>query len=762
MVYVRRLGITALWLLASCTSGGEAGPDAGTPAGDAGILDVASRDAAEADAGSASDAGVAADGALDAGRPDTAEADATTEADATAADADAAADAGPPPPWDVAYCQTHDCTFIRQGAPGADDRRCNGRSPDDLGTFDLEGLRNCPFASLQGARFRERIGSNNPNGVHGRTFFVGAGTYPMWPSPLQLLGNGQSADEALVLTNFRGEKVELSGGSCPATCVVDTVTGTVALTPCCAIRCRSCDADPRCQPTSDGCGIPWDKAPRVLSIGGQWVRVEGFELDGCFSDNIVVVARDQGTLQSLIPNDHLYVANNIIHGCDVNENIKGHGEGPGPLQGGPAWGPVEIVGNELLEMASQAVDATGVHNWSVEDNTLHHAKTGSFMGTDYDGGGIGFKNGGSQSRVRNNWSEQGGGGFGLGGVSGSCINDTEPPHGYGCFQRYEMTDLVVENNTVKDTSKDAFGIYQCDNCRVLGNYVDGVRRGSHAWLRDDCPGPRCPAHNPNLLPTRDLRLERNELRGGVFGPDGPYFFAYARDTHPSGPVGEGMVSGHNTFCAAAGQAAPADPAASLLLFGHIEPTMLYPFSTFAAQLGDTASAVYNAQGAAAAACAPPSRVELALAMDASTLSFVAPADATRCALAFDDQEMAVGCTGTSVAVPRDAREPGRHYVSLRVDRASGGASAGASYQIGAPGIGASCAIAVSGGQLRWQGGGDRCAVVGDGGVAVQASGACSGQLALPAELLAPGRHRARLAILDSAFGQTACSVVFTR
>lgn len=739
--------------------------DAGAPGADAGASDASPSDSAGADLG-LPDLGPADLGLTDLGLADAGQADATEAADATADDASPAdattPDAGPPPPWDLAYCQAHDCTFIRQGAPGADDRRCNGRSPDDLGTFDLEGLRNCPFASLQGQRFRERAGANNPNGVHGRTFFVGAGTYVMWPNPLQLLGDGQNADEALVLTNFRGEKAKLSGGSCPASCVVETETGTATLTPCCAIRCRSCSDDPRCMPTSDGCGIPWDKTARVLSVGGQWVRVEGFELDGCFSDNIVVVARDRGTLQSLIPNDHLFIANNIIHGCDVNENIKGHGEGPGPLQGGPVWGPVEIVGNELLEMASQGVDATGVHNWSVEDNTLHHAKTGSFMGTDYDGGGIGFKNGGSQSRVRNNWSEQNGGSFGLGGVSGSCINDTAAPHGYGCFQRYEMTDLVVENNTVKDTSKDAFGIYQCDNCRVLGNFVDGIQRGAHAWLRDDCPGPRCPAHNPNLLPTRDLRMERNDLRGGVFGPDGPFFFAYGRDIHPSGPVAEGMVSAHNTFCAADGQPEPADPATSLLLFGHIEPTMLYPYSTFGAQIGDVGSAVYNDQRAAAAACPAPSRAELSLSMDTSALSFLAPADATRCALAFDDQEMAVSCSAASIALPRDAREPGRHYVSLRVDRPSGGASAGASYQIGAPGLGASCVIAVSGGQLSWQGGGSSCAIVGDGSVAVASGGACAGQIALPPALLAPGRHRARLSVLDSAQGQTACSVVFTR
>jgi hypothetical protein len=149
-------------------------------------------------------------------------------------------------------------------------------------------------------------------------------------------------------------------------------------------------------------------------------------------------------------------------------------------------------------------------------------------------------------------------------------------------------------------------------------------------------------------------------------------------------------------------------------------------------------------------------------MDTSALSFLAPADATRCALAFDDQEMAVSCSAASIALPRDAREPGRHYVSLRVDRPSGGASAGASYQIGAPGLGAGCVIAVSGGQLSWQGGGNSCAIVGDASVAVASGGACAGQIALPPALLAPGRHRARLSVLDSALGQTACSVVFTR
>ncbi|MFO0727545.1 MAG: hypothetical protein U1E65_27455 [Myxococcota bacterium] len=751
---MRFLVILTLGSLFACAQGGGAAVD-GASSVDAGLApEVGARDATGiADATIAADAG--ADAAADAGADATIAADAMGEGDAMP-DVDAAAgDAGPKEPWDVAYCRAHACTFIRQNEPGADDQACNGSSPSDLGTVDAMGLRDCPWRSLQGRRLHALL---HPSGgpAHGRTIFIGEGRYPVWPSPLELFGDGTNADEALVLTSFRGEQPELTGGSCPAACTLETETGTVSRSPCCAIRCPSCDADPRCVPIGDGCGIPWDKTPTILTVAGQWVRVEGLRLDGCFSDALVVAARDRGTLQSLIPNDHLYVVNNEIHGCDVNENIKAYREGPGPSAGGPVWGPVEIVGNDLSEMASQGVDATGVHHWFVEDNYLHDAKTGSFMGTGYDGGGIGFKNGGTQARVRNNWSASRGGGFGLGGTSASCARDTSAPAGYGCFQRYEMSDLRVENNTVLNTSADALRVYSCGDCQLRGNVIDGLESGSHLRIQDDCPGPNCPPHNPGLLASRNLYVANNAFRGGNFRPEGPYFLIYSALAHPNGPSAEGMRSVSNQFCAAPGVSPAADPAGALLLFGHVDPAALFPLADYAAQIGDTGSEVFNPPGAPSQACPALAAINLVRATD--HLSWSAPPAATRCTLSVDEVERQVPCAGTATL----SASPGRHYASLEAEGGGGGMSSATSWVIGAAGQGASCAIALDGDQIRFRSDGDRCQLRYDGPGIIDAGGACQGNLQAPPALLGPGRHRLVLSVRDSRLGQTACSAVLNR
>ncbi|MCA9669787.1 MAG: hypothetical protein KC503_29535, partial [Myxococcales bacterium] len=435
-------------------------------------------------------------------------ADARGDADGGASDTRSDQADGPSGPhWSEAHCKTRTCYFVMKSVAGADDAACNGRHPADLGSTDADGKRDCPFASLDAVR-----GILNPAsgaGARGVTVFVGAGTYALYPSGLAIRGDGTSADEAVIVTAYDGQK-PIIDGTCPATCTVQTPSGPVTRDPCCQRACPSCSTDARCKPVQGSatqCAVPIDHVEQLVTISGSWVRVEGLDLRGCWEDNIRVAWRDTGGAQpTIIPNEHIYIANNRIEGCEVNENIKGLRNGPGPAHGGPAWGPVHVVGNELYAMASQAVDATGVHNWTVEDNYAHDAKTGQAPFTDYDGGGIGFKNGSSDVRVRNNWSERSDG-YGGGGSSGSCIGDTTPPADWGCFQKYEMIDALFENNVALDASlRAALNVFHCDGCRFYGNYVVGGGEVPALLLIGDvCPGPRCEAHNPGLLPTRDLR-----------------------------------------------------------------------------------------------------------------------------------------------------------------------------------------------------------------------------------------------------------------
>jgi hypothetical protein len=707
------------------------------------------------DSGPATDGGPSADrGPTDGGTPNTGPVDVGMEDGGS----DLGLDAGPG--WEDEHCRNRTCIWIRQGEPGASDVICNGRAPVDRGTTDQDGRRNCPLASFQSAYLQALMAPNTgPN--RSKTFFVGGGTYRTYPFGISLVGDGQNADEGLRLSNLRGEKVVLSGQNCPASCEYQGPNGPVTVTPCCAIKCDSCSSDPRCVDLGDDCGVPWDTAYRPVTIAGRWTRIEGMEIEGCISDAVTVATVATLDGQSLVPNDHLYLSNNRIHGCQINENIKGLRQGPGPTQGGPYWGPTEIIGNELLEMGSQAIDATGVQNWRVEENHLHSPKpVDACLGTPCDGGGIGFKNGGALARVRNNWLRANNG-ITMGGVAGSCLEDTSPPNGFGCFQRYEHQDGRVENNVIADAPRHGLMAYQCDDCGYLGNYLSNFR-GAGFFLQDDCPGPRCPSHNPGLLPSRDLVLAHNHFGAGALSTEGPYFLAYFRDVFPSGPAANGMNALANTFCAPQGLLETATPELDVARFAHAEPQGLYNLPDYAAQVGDQGSRVYNDGAAQLAACPAPPRCTLSVTADAGIVRWEGAADGVQCTLAIDEVESTVPCQGERATTPGE-RGPGRHYLSLRAELGPGqpaGASCGLSYQLGAPFSGSRCTLGLVGDTLQYDADGLRCLIVADDGQDLGVRG-CRGTLTLPPGLRSGARHHLRFQVLEAPDGQTTCGLMFT-
>lgn len=668
-----------------------------------------------------------------------------------------AADGPAGPHWSEAHCQGRRCTFVMQGAAGADDVLCNGRAATDLGTTDKDGKRDCPFASF--APTRELF--DPPSGpVRGLSVLVGAGTYDVSPFGLQVRGDGANAAEAVVLAAY-GDGMPIIDGTCPKTCTVQTPKGPVLRDPCCQRPCPTCTANPACVPVQGGetaCAVPIERTEQLLTIAGQWVRIEGLDLRGCFEDNIRV-AYGQTATQVAVPNHHLYLVNNRIEGCDLNENIKGLRQGPGPLQGGPVWGPTHIIGNELHAMASQAVDATGVHDWLVEDNYVHDAKVGANgYGGIFGGGGLGFKDGGSAIRARNNWTERSAG-YGAGGASASCAFDVTPPNDWGCFQSYEMIDVLYENNVLIDArSRNALMAFACDDCRFFGNVVEGTASAALLTLDDRCPGPLCEPHNPTLKATRGLRLERNFLSGGQKTQNGgPALVLYYRDTFPTGPAANGMLSRDNIFCVAEGFGEVAQPQKDQQLFGHREPGAVYGLEAYAAQIGDTGSAVFNAPSATTKPCpvAPPA---CRIGVTADRARWVGPlgCSACSCTLVVDESEQSVPCEGDAAI---DTKW-GRHYVGLRVNRAGGGTSCGASYQIASPVVGTGCTIDVDHGTVRWQGGGARCRLIADGGRDLGAV-PCASSRPLPVQVAGPGRHQLLLRVSQAALGATSCSVMWS-
>jgi hypothetical protein len=667
-------------------------------------------------------------------------------------------DAGAPidPDWQTEYCRSRECWFVMQNEPGASDAECNGRHPTDLGTMDAMGKRDCPFATLTGP-IQQVMNPEVPR-PEARAIFVGRGNYPVAPYQIHLFGAGRNASETFLFTTWRGEEVTIDG-NCPASCTVETPSGPITAEPCCFRACPTCDASPLCEPnplSETGCALPIDRVNQLVTIYGQWVRIEGFRLLGCFEDNVrVSIGTDGG---AVIPNRHIYIANNEIEGCDVNENVKGLRNGPGPRNGGPEWGPVHVIGNELFSMASQAVDATGVHRWLVEDNYVHDAKVGSNPFVSFDGGGIGFKNDSTDNTVRNNWSVDGGG-FGMGGGSGSCIDDE-----YGCYQMHEATAGLIENNVAIRPAAAApegqargFLAYQCLDCSYLGNVIE-LDDGAALRIDDECPGPTCPAHNPMLRPSENLRFERNFIRGLMRRPSGgPLMMLYRRDVLASGPAANGMVSRSNVFCAGAGFPVVADPNAGALQFAHLEPDTALALDDYRSHIGDTGSAVFNAAGSAMAPCpAGPLACEVGVASNA--VRWAGPSDCATCdcTLVIDGVESDVECTGSTTLT---AVTPGRHYASLRIDRDGGGASCGASFGIAADTIGAGCTIDVNGDTVSWSSTGVHCRLLSDGGTDL-GEVACTGAMSTPA--FAPGRHHLRLQVRDAPEGQTTCGAMFNR
>ncbi|MCA9670406.1 MAG: hypothetical protein KC503_32645, partial [Myxococcales bacterium] len=296
--------------------------------------------------------------------------------------------------------------------------------------------------------------------------------------------------------------------------------------------------------------------------------------------------------------------------------------------------------------------------------------------------------------------------------------------------------------------------------RFYGNYVVGGGEVPALLLIGDvCPGPRCEAHNPGLLPTRDLRLERNLLAAGKKNAvGGPVMMMYYRDVNPTGPAANGMRSRDNVFCAAEGFAPSATPDADVQMFGHREPGQAYALDAYRAQIGDSGSAAFNAASASSAPCPAPGSCRVGVDSGGRARWAVPECSSCTCTLAVDGKEQSVSCDKGEAMVDQGR---GRHYIALRVARAGGGRSCGTTYQVSGAATGASCSIdAVDATTLRWASSGTRCRLVVDGGVDIGPV-PCAGSDGAPAQVIARGRHRVLLRVEDAPSGQTSCSAMFS-
>ena len=103
----------------------------------------------------------------------------------------------PTGPSGVSVTRTY---FVAINQPGADNQRCDGSSPTDLGNG------RCPFRDFQSGQTFRLV-----NGVANVRLLVRAGTYRFVNEGLSITGTGTSASETVSLEAYNGEEVIFDG-----------------------------------------------------------------------------------------------------------------------------------------------------------------------------------------------------------------------------------------------------------------------------------------------------------------------------------------------------------------------------------------------------------------------------------------------------------------------------------------------------------------------------------------------------------------------
>lgn len=256
-------------------------------------------------------------------------------------------DAPPPPDCSAPPSPNHTVYYVARGEPGADNERCDGLAPTD------EGGGRCPFADLGSARVREVLYVDPATGTVGTravTLMLRAGTYPVEPLEtipgeppigLWLSGNGDSADDEVVLRSYGCETAILDGS---------------------------------CTSSHELCNLPSypGHLHTLINLWGRHVRVEGITIQNVARWNITVQA------------SAVAIVGNRLLGPDGDDSdsIKSF-DGSGP--------DVVVAYNELSDGYEQAIDLTSGHGWTVANNHIHGGDKG-----------IGMKLGASDVSIQNN------------------------------------------------------------------------------------------------------------------------------------------------------------------------------------------------------------------------------------------------------------------------------------------------------------------------------------------------------------------------
>jgi hypothetical protein len=199
------------------------------------------------------------------------------------------------------------------------------------------------------------------------------------------------------------------------------------------------------------------------------------------------------------------------------------------LKGTPGAGTTVIRENEFTQWDSQAIDMTGVRDWTIERNEFHDPRA-------FDGNAIGAKLGTQDVRIAQNHFRNTRG-LGFGGVGG-----VGHPHDYEAF------NLVAEDNTFTDIPNVLVKFYSCADCVFRRNTARGVGGG---MLLGGVPFEGPSPCSSGCRPTRGALVVENrlaDLRGGAEGDPNTFWWVFSSES-------TGLTARDNLYCTSSGQSA---------------------------------------------------------------------------------------------------------------------------------------------------------------------------------------------------------------
>ncbi len=234
---------------------------------------------------------------------------------------------------------------------------------------------------------------------------------------------------------------------------------------------------------------------------------------------------------------HINVNSGQHHKVQCNRLLKNFASDA--MKGSPGAKNVLVRNNEFTEWDSQAIDLTGVIDWTIEENYFHDSRPPR-------GQPVGIKLGGRNILIRKNRIRNTAGlSFGGVGSVGSTTNPKLHP------AEYEAINVVAENNTFENIrEKTGFvKFYSCLNCVFRENTAKGaVTISILGGPQFEQTQSKCVNDTADCKPTQGTIIANNRFKnidGGGLTTANLFGVVYASEAG-------GLSASDNVYCKAPG------------------------------------------------------------------------------------------------------------------------------------------------------------------------------------------------------------------